>query len=42
MNNQEDKTEELPDAWWHRVYVAVIVTTVLVVVLLWSFTEFFS
>lgn len=42
MNQQEKNTEELPDSWWHKVYVGVIVTTIVVVLLLWSFTEIFS
>ena len=42
--NEEEKTEktELPDAWWYRVYAAVIFTTVVVILLLWLFSEYFS
>jgi hypothetical protein len=34
--------EELPDSWWYRVYLGVIITTVLVISALWAFSRFFS
>lgn len=40
--NLSGQSKELPDDWWHRVYLAVIVTTVLVIAALWSFTRYFS
>jgi len=40
--HKETLTEELPDSWWFRVYVGVIATTVVVVILLWVFTQIFS
>jgi len=36
------QSEELPDAWWHKVYAAVILTTVVVIALLWAFSINFS
>jgi hypothetical protein len=36
------QVEELPDAWWYRVYLGVIITTVLVISALWAFSRFFS
>jgi hypothetical protein len=41
------KTEEIPleeksNAWWNRVYLAVIITTVLVIAALWLFSIYFS
>jgi len=33
---------EKPDSFWNRVYAAVIVTTVVVVTLLWAFSRYFS
>ncbi len=39
---EADEVEELPDEWWHRVYYAVIVTTVLVIAALWAFSRYFS
>jgi len=33
---------ELPDEWWYKVYVAVIITTVVVISLLWAFSRYFS
>jgi hypothetical protein len=38
----KEKPEELPDTWWYRVYAAVIVTTVLVISLLWAFSRYFT
>lgn len=37
-----DPTEELPDSWWHKIYVAVIIATVVVIALLWAFSRYFS
>jgi hypothetical protein len=37
-----EPSEELPDEWWHKVYAAVIVTTVVVIALLWAFSRYFS
>jgi hypothetical protein len=36
------EVEELPDDWWHRVYLAVIVTTVVAISALWAFSRHFS
>jgi hypothetical protein len=36
------EVEELPDDWWHRVYLGVIVTTVVVISILWAFSRHFS
>jgi hypothetical protein len=38
----ENAAEELPDEWWYRVYLAVIVATVIVLGLLWTFSRYFS
>lgn len=37
-----EEIEELPDSWWYRVYLAVIITTVLVIAALWAFSLYFS
>ncbi|HEY8561307.1 MAG TPA: hypothetical protein VIL74_13100 [Pyrinomonadaceae bacterium] len=45
VHNEQNKnveTEELPDEWWHRVYLAVMIMTVLVIAALWGFTRYFS
>jgi len=43
MNKTEEKiTAEKPDAFWYRVYSAVIVTTVLVIAALRLFSFYFS
>jgi hypothetical protein len=39
---QENKTEELPDSWWYRVYLAVIIFTIFVIAALWAFSYYFS
>lgn len=40
--DQNIETGELPDSWWHRVYLAVVVTTILVIAALWAFTAYFT
>jgi hypothetical protein len=35
-------TAEKPNAFWYRVYLTVIVTTVLVITALWLFSAYFS
>ena len=39
---QTETVEELPDAWWYRVYLAVIITTIIVIAVLGIFTAYFS
>lgn len=36
------RPEEMPDEWWYKVYVAVMVTTVAVIFLLWLFSRYFA
>ena len=36
------EVEELPDSWWYRIYVAVIISTVLVISALGAFSRYFS
>ena len=36
-----EKTEK-PDAFWYRIYTAVIVTTIVVIAALWAFSRYFS
>ena len=38
----DEHSEELPDNWWYRIYLAVIITTVLVISALWTFSRYFS
>jgi hypothetical protein len=40
--NRNNEVEELPDNWWYRVYLAVIVTTILVIAALGTFSSYFS
>lgn len=37
-----EKAEEYPDNWWYRVYLGVIITTVIVILALGTFSEYFS
>jgi len=38
----EDKIKDRPDSWWYRVYLGVIATLILVIVLLLTFSKYFS
>jgi hypothetical protein len=40
--NMNEYPEEKPAAFWNRVYIAVVVTTVIVITLLWAFSRYFS
>jgi len=42
QTKQIEEAAELPDAWWYRVYFGVIITTILVISALWTFSRFFS
>lgn len=45
MENEKIKngeTEELPDAWWNKVYLLVVITTIVVIAALGAFTEYFT
>ena len=39
---ENDNITEKPASFWRRVYIAVVVTTVVVVTLLWAFSRYFS
>ena len=41
-NEEIESVEELPDDWWYRVYLAVMVMTVVVLTSLWAFSRYFS
>ncbi|HEV8158422.1 MAG TPA: hypothetical protein VGP58_05285 [Pyrinomonadaceae bacterium] len=41
-NQQIEIVEELPDSWWYRVYLAAIITTIIVISALGTFTRYFS
>lgn len=43
MENEADKVDiEKPDAWWYKIYAAVVVTTVVVITGLWLLSQYFS
>lgn len=33
---------EKPTAFWNRVYIAVVITTIIVIALLWTFSRYFA
>jgi hypothetical protein len=37
-----DEDEKIADRKWHRVYVAVIAVTIVVILALWAFSRYFS
>ncbi|HEX8636881.1 MAG TPA: hypothetical protein VF692_02375 [Pyrinomonadaceae bacterium] len=39
---ENEKVEEFPDDWWYRVYIGVIITTIVVILALGAFSEHFS
>jgi hypothetical protein len=41
-NDHNQPTPEKPSVFWKRVYVAVILNTIVVVTLLWAFSRYFS
>ena len=42
MNETSETPKERPDSFWNRVYIAVVVTTVVVITLLWEFSRYFG
>jgi hypothetical protein len=42
FKDAENPSAEKPDAFWYRIYAAVIVTTILVIAALWAFSRYFS
>ncbi|MFN6963179.1 MAG: hypothetical protein ACK4S4_05360 [Pyrinomonadaceae bacterium] len=38
----DEQVHELPDAWWYKVYAAVMIVTALVIAALWAFSRYFS
>ena len=42
QTKQIEEAAELPDAWWYRVYLVVIITTIIVISALGTFTRYFS
>jgi len=42
MEKEEPNIEEKPDYFWRRVYLAVVVTTIVVIAALWTFSSYFS
>ena len=40
--SEEYVKKELPDSWWNRVYVAVVIFTVFIISALALFSQYFS
>ncbi len=38
----DNEVKDKPDSWWYRVYAGVILTLVVVILLLWGFSKYFS
>lgn len=41
-SNMPSEVAELPDSWWYRVYIGVIISNILVIAALGAFTHYFS
>lgn len=41
MNEAKGPTPEMPDQFWRKIYVAVVITTVIVITALWAFGRYF-
>jgi hypothetical protein len=37
-----DEQDPIPERKWHRIYVAVVLTTVFVLLALWAFSGYFT
>jgi hypothetical protein len=37
-NTENAEVTELPDEWWYRVYLGVIISNIVVILALWSFS----
>ena len=42
VENNQKETEKPPDSWWLRVYISVIITTIIVITALGLFSNYFS
>lgn len=42
MRDKDVIPEEKPASFWRRVYIAVVITTFVVITLLWAFSRYFS
>lgn len=41
-NTENVETVEQPDEWWYRIYLGVIISNIVVILALWSFSKYFS
>jgi len=42
MKNKAASTPERPAAFWNKIYVAVVITTIIVIAALWGFSSYFN
>ncbi|CAN5553434.1 hypothetical protein BH10ACI2_BH10ACI2_12270 [soil metagenome] len=40
--NKSAEADELPDNWWYRVYIGVMISLVMTITALWLFSRYFS
>lgn len=41
-NSEKVEVVEYPDEWWYRVYLGVLLSNILVIAALWTFSAYFS
>lgn len=41
-NSEKVEVVEYPDEWWYRVYLGVLISNILVIAVLWTFSTYFS
>ena len=42
MDENKGPSPEMPDAFWKKVYFAVVINTIVVITLLWAFSRYFK
>ncbi|MGB5013756.1 MAG: hypothetical protein WBO68_06965 [Pyrinomonadaceae bacterium] len=42
MDEKKGPSPEMPDRFWKKIYLAVVVTTIVVITALWAFSQYFS
>jgi len=42
MSEGKGPSPEMPDEFWRKIYITVVVTTVVVITALWAFSRYFG
>jgi hypothetical protein len=42
MDKDDGPRPEVPDRFWYKIYISVVITTIVVVAALWAFGQYFS